>query len=186
MTQIDRLRPGEIPFNLHELPVVVSYPDGEGALIGVGVAVWIPGHEVLAGYLQTPPELRKAWARPEGSVGDERDIYEIEPAGPLLVVENFGHLMQRKLWFHLCDNEAALATLIKGSSSVMAGDFVAAATHSLVGKHCVWPWFDRVDTESIPVGRLSCRNLAGDWKLVPIAFPKHFVSSISAFLAPIP
>ena len=182
LDEISRLRPREVPIDLSQVDVCVSYSDGEGAMGGVGIAVWIPNCQTLAGYIQTPPELRAAWARPGRSEGDERDIYEVEAVGPLLVLHNFGHLMQNKLWIHFCDNEAALATLVKGSSSVLSGEYVAAATHRLIGKWSIWPWFDRVDTGSNPVDKLSRGDMAGDWRLVPIAFPPDFVKSLGKFV----
>ena len=110
----------------------------------------------------------------------------MEAIGPLLVLHNFGHLMRGKLWIHFCDNEAALATLVKGSSSVMSGEFVAAATHRLIGRWSIWPWFDRVDTGSNPVDKLSRGEMRGNWKLVPISFPVGFIESIAAFIGPKP
>ena len=86
------------------------------------------------------------------------------------------------LWIHFVDNEAALATLIKGSSSVMSGEVITSYTHTLVAKHSLWPWFDRCDTGSNPVDGLSRNDMKGDWELRPIVFPPDLLSRLSAYL----
>ena len=45
------------------------------------------------------------------------------------------------------------------------------------------PWFDRVDSKSNPVDKLSRGQVEGDWDLVPIAFPTDLSNELSDFLA---
>ena len=115
-------------------------------------------------------------------MNDERDIYEIEAVGPLLVLSNWGHLMVDMLWIHFVDNEAALATLIKGSSSVLSGEVISCYTHGMVAKRSLWPWFDRCDTHSNPVDGLSRKRREGDWDLVPIQFPPYLLELLARYL----
>ena len=64
----------------------------------------------------------------------------------------------------------------------MSGELITSWTHELVAKRNVWPWFDRVDSGSNPVDKLSRGVLAGDWGLVPIAFPPRFIQSLADYL----
>ena len=183
LSAIRTTRPREVPMDLASLPCAVSYSDGEGADAGVGIALWVPGRRAVAGYLQVPDSVRTVWQPKPRTPGDERDIYEIEAVGPLLVLSNWGHMLEGMLWIHFVDNEAALAGLIKGSSSVTSGEVITAFTHNLVAKHSVWPWFDRVDTKSNPVDQLSRKKSDGDWDLLPITFPSLLSSQLSSYLS---
>ena len=84
------------------------------------------------GYLRLPDEVRQVWSR-ASTAGDHYDIFEIEALGPALVLANWSHLMRPGLWVHYIDNDAALATLVKGSSSVLAGECITAYTHWALG-----------------------------------------------------
>ena len=129
-----------------------------------------------------PDVIRQLWSRQTASQPDHLDIFEIEAVGPLLVLHNFGHLMVGCLWLHFIDNDAALATLVRGSSSVMSGEFITSWTHGLVAKRNLWPWFDRVDTGSNPVDKCSRGVLGGDWDLKPICVPPKLINALVAFL----
>ena len=48
------VRPREVQVNPPNLPLAISYSDGEGESAGVGVALWLPCGEVIAGYTQVP------------------------------------------------------------------------------------------------------------------------------------
>ena len=76
----------------------------------------------------------------------------------------------------------ALAALAKGSSSVMSGEVIVGCTHELAAKYGVLSWFDRVDSASNPVDKLSRGKLDGPWKLVKIRFPPHLLRTIDQFL----
>ena len=111
------------------------------------------------------------WSR-SAVCGDHYDIFEIEAVGPALVLHNFGqYITPGSLWLHFIDNEAALATLIKGSSSVMSGEVITAYTHSMAASSGIWAWFDRVASTDNPVDKLSRGVLKGPWELRDLEFP---------------
>ena len=115
--------------------------------------------------------------------GDHFDIFEIEAIGPALVLHNWGHhIPQGSLWLHFIDNEAALATLVKGSSSVMSGEVITAYTHSLCADRGLWAWFDRVCSADNPVDKLSRGKPDGPWTLVEIEFPQMLLDKLNAYL----
>ena len=86
------------------------------------------------------------------------------------------------LWLHFIDNEAALATLITGSSSVMSGEVITAFTHAHIAAAGVWAWFDRVSSADNPVDKLSRGQLQGDWELLDIEFPDVLLQSLQRYL----
>ena len=79
------------------------------------------------------------------------------------------------LWVHFIDNEGALASLAKGSSSVLSGEDIVGTTHELSAASGVISWFDRIDSASNPVDKLSRGKMGGPWKLVDIGFPPHLL-----------
>ena len=118
--------------------VYVAYSDGEGEGAGVGVALWCPGGRVVGGYMKLHDDVRAVWSR-ASTAGDAFDMFEIEAVGPALVLANFGHLIKHgALWIHDIDNEAALATMVKGSSSVLSGEVITSYTHSFIAKMGLW------------------------------------------------
>ena len=101
--------------------------------------------------------------------------------GPLLVLWNWGWLIRDHLWIHFIDNEAALASLAKGSSSVLSGEVIVAFTHELAAKLGVWGWYDRVDTKANPVDKLSRGDNSGDWTVVRITFPGKLIRQLREY-----
>ena len=172
------VRPREVPVNPHLLPLAISYSDGEGETAGVGVALWLPDGKVLGGYTKVPSFMRRMWSQ-RLSLCEVKDIFQIEAVGPLLVLYNWGYLMREHLWIHFIDNEGALAALAKGSSSVLSGEVIVGCTHELATKLGVIGWYDRVDSASNPVDKLSRGKLQGPWKLAPIRFPPFLLSQLS-------
>ena len=83
---------------------------------------------------------------------------------------------------HFIDNDAALATLVKGSSSVMSGEVIKAYTHSMAARSGLWPWFDRVASKDNPVDKLSRGVMDGPWKLLTIEFPPLLLSNLEEYL----
>ena len=135
----------------------------------------------LAGYTRLPELVRLGWGRRADPSGEWRDIFEIEAVGPLLVLHNLGELIHGSLWLHFINNEAALCTLVKGSSSVMSGEVITCFTHELIAKYDLWPWFDRVDSKSNPVDQLSGGGvMKGNWTLVPSVFPPKLIKQLDA------
>ena len=81
--------PRSIPVNLSSLKVVISYSDGEGTG-GVGVALWYSDtRRPKAAFMVVPWLLRRLWALQTSKVfrgAEQRDIFEIEAIGPLLIL----------------------------------------------------------------------------------------------------
>ena len=181
MENVKTGRPREIPLDLNTVPVAVSYSDGEGSG-GVGAAVWLPDGRCLGGYIMVPECIRELWSRQREAGGDMYDIYELEALGPAIVMHNWGHLMQGCMWLHFIDNECALASLVRGASSVLSADIIAAYTSSQVAQRSVWAWYDRVDTASNPVDGLSRGRLEGPWSLQVIEIPPELLNMISMYV----
>ena len=177
IANLPTVRPREVPVNPQLMPLAVSYSDGEGESAGVGVALFLPSGAAFAGYLKVPDCLRKVWTN-QTSLDNARDIFQIEAVGPLLVLYNWGHLIKNHLWIHFIDNEGALAALAKGSSSVLSGEYITGLTHEYIAKVGVVPWFDRVDSESNPLDKLSRGSMSGPWRLVRIRFPKELLERL--------
>lgn len=176
------LRPREVPVCLNEAPLFISYSDGEGETAGVGVALWFPNGSAVAGFMHLPEQVRQVWSR-AATCGEHYDIFEIEAVGPALVLHNWGHLIpEGSLWLHFIDNDAALATLVKGSSSVLSGEVITAHTHSLISRSGLWPWFDRVASKDNPVDQLSRGKPEGPWELVDIEFPPGLLVELNAYI----
>ena len=169
--------------DLSSVPVAVSYSDGEGADAGVGVALWLPGKRAKTGFLKVPPSVRELWGRCKRAETEYMDICEVEAIGPAIILESWGRELQNMLWLHFIDNESALASLVKGSSSVLSGELITAFTHEHVARWSILPWFDRVDSKSNPVDGLSRGDMRGEWDLVPVEFPKRLAASLDEFLA---
>ena len=175
------MRPREIPLSLTDAPMFVSYSDGEGEGAGVGIALWCPGGRTIGGYLKLPDEVRSTWSR-LAVAGDHYDIFEIEAVGPALILHNWADMfVPGALWVHYIDNDSALATLVKGSSSVMSGECITAFTHSRIADLGLWTWFDRVASDDNPVDKLSRGCMDGPWELVPIEFPQALLVSLRAY-----
>lgn len=165
------------------MPVYLSYSDGEGEGAGVGIALWCPCGRIVGGYMQLPLEVRQTWSH-AATAGDHYDIFEIEAGGPALILHNWCHLFTAgALWLHFIDNELALATLVKGSSSVLSGQCITAYTHSKVADCGLWPWFDIVSSEDNPVDKLSRNVKDGPWELLPITFPPELLCSLRQYLS---
>ena len=160
------------------MPLVVSYSDGEGESAGVGCGLWLPNGTILGGYLRVPELVRKMWAKRESLEG-VRDIFQIEAVGPLLILWDWGHMFRNHLWIHFIDNEGALASLAKGSSSVLSGEIIVGFTHELAADLGILGWYDRVDSASNPVDELSRGEMKGPWKLVRIRFPDVLLKRIA-------
>ena len=148
----------------------------------MGVALWCPSGIIVGGYIAVPEEVRNIWSR-AATAGDHYDIFEIEAIGPALILHNFAHLFApNAMWLHFIDNDAALATLVKGSSSVLSGEVITAFIHSRISSLGLWSWFDRVASKDNPVDKLSRGTLEGPWRLVDIEFPPVLLLELRAYL----
>ena len=122
------------------------------------------------------------WSR-AATAGAEFDIYEIEAVGPALILWNWlSSFPPNCLWVHFIDNESALATLVKGSSSVLSGECITAFTHARIATAGVWSWFDRVASKDNPVDQLSRGKMDGNWDIVPIEFPLPLRRDLQRYL----
>ena len=170
LKELCHIRPRQVPRSLATRTTIVSYSDGEGAGACVGVALWDPRlPRPLAGILTVPANIRELWRDQKeistiaGSDQGFNDIFEIEAIGPLLLLHDFCKVFTDCLWIHFIDNSAALACLVRGSSSVQSGDRIVGHTWSLVHMLRVCPWFDRVESKANPVDGLSRGVLGGPW-----------------------
>jgi hypothetical protein len=173
--------PRSIPVCLKDKKVVVSYSDGEGSG-GVGCAVWVPGKRPKAAFMKMPWMLRRLWAMQTERTflgEDQRDIFEIEAIGPLMILNQWPDLLTDCLWLHFIDNTAAQSALAKGSSSVESGDVIVSETwRHIVNLRCL-PWFDRVASKSNPVDGLSRGVFDGPWENVEDGrLPKGMLAKI--------
>ena len=193
-TSIPRAPKRQVFVNNSSRPLVITYSDGEGSDAGVGVAIWCAeriGPRPHAGFIMIPDEVRRLWSAQKKSASefatlypdlDYNDIIEIEGIGPLLLLHNFGHILQGSLWIHFIDNASALGSLVKGSSSVMQQDVIVGHTWEYIARLDVLAWFDRVDSKSNPVDGLSrqdfsCRKLC-NWIWKHLDFPKKVRSAL--------
>ena len=74
--------------------------------------------------------------------------------------------MRGSNWVHFIDNNASLASLINGSSSVSAGDAIVGETWNLIAALEIGAWFERVESHANPLDGLSRRRREGPWRMV--------------------
>ena len=94
------------------------------------------------------------------------DIYLIEAIGPLSILLTFPNLVQNSLWIHFIDNEAAQYALVRGSSSINAGDVVVGETWRKIQALRTFAYFDRVESKANPVDGLSRGRWEGPWQQI--------------------
>ncbi|CAK0843649.1 unnamed protein product [Prorocentrum cordatum] len=169
-----RQRPREVLTDPSSLDWVLSYSDGEGSEAGIGVVLWssrLPVPE--AGRIVVPRELRHLWHPTLDTDPLATDVYEVEALGPILILdENWLGVMQGSLWLHFIDKEGALSCLVKGASSVFAGEAIAGMTWARIASQKVWAWFDRAASASDVVDGLSRGDWTQPWKYKPIVLPR--------------
>jgi hypothetical protein len=164
--------PREIPFDIRDLPVAVSYSDRKGTAAGIGVAIWSPKlRSPEAGFMHIPECIRSLWSQRSNGSSAKYDIQDIEAVGPLVALETWPHILAGSLWMHWIDNNGALACLVNGCSSVESSDVIAGMTWSRIATLRIWPWFDQVNSASNPVDKLSRGDVSGSWQLVKLRFP---------------
>ena len=95
-----------------------------------------------------------------------RDIFLIEAIGPLAILTTFPKILKGTVWTHYIDNIGAEYSLVKGSSSTKAGDIVVGETWRRIAELDIYPYFDRVASESNPVDGLSRGRRDGPWQRV--------------------
>ena len=173
-------KPRAFSQNVQSARHVVSYSDGEGAEGGVGAALWFaPDTPPVAGFLYVPLEVRLLWREQRERVF--RDIFELEAIAPFLILHHWHKLMKDAVWTHYIDNDGALAALIRGSSSIEAGDIVVGETWSLCARHRIAPWYERVASSSNPLDGLSRGRREGPWLSVQtFSIPETLLASLRA------
>ena len=159
-------RPREVPAFLSFRETVVTYSDGEGADAGLGIALWSSRcpRGPLAAYCEIPEVIRCLWDKQKAE--EHRDIFLIEAVGPLALLTTFPKMLKGTMWTHYIDNVGAEYSLVKGSSSTDAGDIVVGETWKRIAELDVFPYFDRVASESNPVDGLSRGRRHGPWEQV--------------------
>ena len=176
--------------------LVITYSDGEGADAGVGIAAWCReriGDRPWASFIEVPREVRELWQSQKLSATqcvktnpdvEFTDIIEVEAVGPLLILHNWGHLLQDSLWIHFIDNASALGALVKGSASVNQQDIIVGHTWTYIADLNVLAWFDRVDSKSNPVDGLSRKDFSKgklrNWFWKGITFPNQVLNDLKA------
>ncbi len=132
------------------------------------VAAWHPKlSKPLAAFFLVPWLVRRLWAlQTERNFKgeDQKDIFELEAIGPLLLLNQWPQLFKDALWIHFIDSTAAQAALTRGSSSVQSGDAFVNATWRRIASLSALPWFERVASKSNPVGGLSRGKTVGPWR----------------------
>ena len=173
-------QPRQLPSSLNDMPLIVSYSDGEGGTAGVGVAAWASWLEhPVAAFSKVPTDIRSMWASMANTEG-YRDIFLVEAVGPLLLLVAFPRLMRNALWLHFIDNTSAEASLISGSSALEAADHIAGLTWELCGTRRLYPYFDRVESSANPVDGLSRGNFQGQWRhVVQMEFPSRQLQALA-------
>ena len=112
---------------------------------------------------------RRRWplsARSRQGSGERNDIYSIEAVGPLAIAETFPKIVKNSLWLHWIDNSAAQYSLVRGSSSILAGDVIVGETWRKIQQLGAYFYVDRVESEANPVDGLSRGRHEGPWQRV--------------------
>ena len=156
---LDGFVPRPIPTALKDMPLVISYSDGEGDWAGIGAALWHPAKSFpLAVYSEVPVHIREHWRIVSKSENFE-DIFLVEALGPLLLLLTFPKLLSECLWLHFIDNSAPEASLVRGSSASPLGDHVVGLTWTCIQQRAIWAYFN-------PSDGLSRRKFEGPWRQV--------------------
>jgi hypothetical protein len=151
--------PREVPLRIGDIPLVVSYGDGEGADGRIGVVLRASFYEdgfPRVGSAITPAVVRRSWDRrrtqsqgpsnPKAPSDAAQDIQQSEGILPAVILHNFPGLCHC-LWLHFVNN-GALGGLIQGSASIHSDEVILGYTWAQIAHRRIWAYFDRVDTES--------------------------------------
>ena len=85
------------------------------------------------------------------------------------------------MWLHFIDNVAAQYSLVRGSSSIRAGDVVVGETWRKVQALNTFLYVDRVESEASPVDGLSRGKPDGPWqRVVRAKLPANLESLLTA------
>ena len=109
------LAPREVLCNLQDVPHYGSYSDGEGSDAGVGTAMWRSSFEMplAACYRSLVKSVRWSKQRENTTQHPQRDIFEIEAVGSLMVLATWPGQLRGCRWLHFIDNVASQAAFDK-------------------------------------------------------------------------
>ena len=138
----------------------------------------LPGGQPIAADVQVPQAIRELWAA-QKQLSEFLDITEIEAIGPLVILHNWGAWLKDSLWLHFIDNNGALSSLVKGSSSVNQLDLIVGETWRLIAELQVLVWFDRVDSKSNPIDGVSRGWFEGPWVMQDVVFPNSILDDLA-------
>ena len=139
-------------------PIYISYSDGEGAG-GIGgillPKLWRSWDGTLHFERDTPP-LYFSGFLPRvvpGEFGSEfvslEHITAIEAAAVIVLLETFPEL-SNCLWLHFVDNDAAMYSFVKGSSSSNAMNELSALLHKCCSERKIYFYVQRVESAANP------------------------------------
>ena len=125
----------------------------------LGWVIFIRGERPLAGTMVIPPELVTTW-KPR-----TQQIYPAEALAVPTVLLHYQDQLRGKelIWF--IDNEAACASMIKGSSREQEVDALATLAHLLSFRLEAPVWYEWIDSASNPADGLSRDGLKDEWTL---------------------
>ena len=134
--------------------------------------------------LRTAKSQLKSWNWDRQRAVSLNDIYHIEAVGPLAILTTFPKVITGSFWLHFIDNVAAEYSIIRGSSSVEAGDIVIGLTWKKIRGLNTFMYVDRVASESNPVDGLSRGRMDDPWKQVlQAALPNDLLVQLRAAAA---
>ena len=158
-------------------PNVVVYSDAsfEDGVLRLGWLILHPAHEVLGGTCAVPAATLSSWAP------RKQQIYPGETLCGLVVPLLHGDLFisQDVTWY--IDNEAATASLVRGSSKQLDVHMIsqfAQATLYRYGARVWWEWIDSASNPSDGLSRLGIHDpwtVAQGWNVQEYDFPIHLL-----------
>ena len=145
-----------ISTSIQSRPLVVTYSDGEGDTVGVGVCIYSSKLTLpLAAFTRVPDLIRRLWSRRAGT-GAYHEILRIEAIGPLVLLHNYPAILRGSAWVHYIDNTAS-------QHALLSGDHVVGATWAQSAALDCWPYFERVHTKSNPIDGVNSGDFSGPW-----------------------
>ena len=136
-----------------------SYEPDTMACPRLGWIVFDPeadGKHVVAATLDVPLEVIECWKQ------RKQQIFSAEAFDPLTATWDCAALRERDvIWF--VDNEAAVATLIRGASTQGDVQAIVEASHLLWSLRRLRVWIEWIDSDSNPSDGLSRDGLICSW-----------------------
>ena len=89
---------------------------------------------------------------------------------PLAIISTWPELVEGRLWLHFIDNTSSQFALVRGASSVHAGDVIVGHTWMAIAEKKAKFWCDRVCSKSNPIDGVSRQQWDGPWSRIEKAF----------------